>query len=322
MMTATNEGEPMPIGIGTHDVGQLEAAVGVLRALDYRQGGGFCRDAVRVLKTASLLLHWGTVPGLLRSRLLTVLADVHNLVAWTEFDIGRREAARHRFERALELATEAGNDNLVANIHYRIGRLHLHHRSVAEASAQFRLGRAAALRSGSRRALAILVANEAWAFAMDGDEHAALTRLEMARQTFADGGTWPPPQPWEAFFRGPDMAAMQGTVLTELAETVAARHSGHAIPHLAAAAAHYCADMARSHALTLTMLAQNHALRGDVEEAARVGAEAAGLASHVGSARLQDRLAPLERLLHERATDPDVQAVLKKITHYRSQPPH
>ncbi|WP_414945023.1 hypothetical protein [Amycolatopsis sp. cmx-11-32] len=79
--------------IDTADVGQLETAVDVLRALDYRQGGGFSRDAVHVVKTVSLLLHWSAVPAVLRSRLLTVLAELHNLLGWTEFDIGHRTPA-------------------------------------------------------------------------------------------------------------------------------------------------------------------------------------------------------------------------------------
>ena len=320
MVTTTGDGLPLPISIENTDVAQLEAAVGVLRALDYRQGGGFCRDAVRVVKTASLLLHWGTVPDPLRARLYTVLADVQNLLGWTEFDIGCGQAARHRFGRALELAGEAGNENLAANIRYRLGRLHLHRHDVPAALAEFAHGRAAAQGSDSRRALAILTANEAWAFAMDGDERAALTRLAEAEALFAEAGAWPDPKPWEAFFGEADMAAMSGTVLTELATAVAVRHSGEAIDRLDGAAGHYGADMARSRSLTLIMLAQNHALRGDVDEATRIGEEAVDLAGGVGSVRPKDRLVPLERLLRRHRTDPAAGALADRIERYRSKP--
>ncbi len=322
--TTTGDGEPLPIDIETPDVAELEAAVGVLRALDYRQGGGFCRDAVRVVKTASLLLHWGRVPDPLRSRLYAVLADVHNLLGWTEFDIGHGEPARRRFGRALELAAEAGNDNLVANIRYRLGRLYLHRHDVPGALAEFARGRAAAGRSDSRRAAAILVANEAWAFAMGRDERAALSRLAEAEAAFAEAGSWPRPRPWEAFFREADMAAMRGTVLTELASAVggavAARHSGAAIIELTDAADRYGADMARSRSLTLIMLAQNHALGGDFDEATRVGVAAIDLAATVGSVRPKDRLVPLERLLRAHPADPAVDTLLDRIARYRSQP--
>ncbi|MEU5259511.1 hypothetical protein [Amycolatopsis sp. NPDC021455] len=314
MVTTTGD-EPLPIRIETTDVEALEAAVGVLRALDYRQGGGFCRDAVRVVKTASLLLHWGTVPDPLRARLFTVLADVHNLLGWTEFDIGHDVPARRRFERALELATEAGNDNLVANIRYRLGRLHLHRHDVAGALTEFAHGRAAALRSDSRRALAILAANEAWALAMGGASRAALVRLEEAEAAFAEAATWPEPRPWEAFFGTADMAAMRGTVLTELASVPA-----DAITHLTEAAGRYGTDMARSRSLTLIMLAQNHAAQGDFDEATRVGTEALDLARDLGSVRPKDRLAPLERLLRDCPPDRAVTALLDQITRYRSDP--
>jgi hypothetical protein len=317
MVTTTGDGMPLPIRIETTDVEGLEAAVGVLRALDYRQGGGFCRDAVRVVKTASLLLHWGTVPDPLRARLFTVLADVHNLLGWTEFDIGHGDPARRRFERALELATEAGNDNLVANIRYRLGRVHLHRHDVTGALTQFAHGRAAALRSDSRRALAILTANDAWALAMGGAERSALLRLEEAEAAFAEAGTWLEPRPWEAFFGAADMAAMRGTVLTELASPA---HSGPAITQLTDSAGRYGADMARSRSLILIMLAQNHALRGDFDEAGRVGVEAVDLARDLGSVRPKDRLAPLERLLRECPADPAVSALLDQITRYRTEP--
>ncbi|ADJ49136.1 hypothetical protein AMES_7311 [Amycolatopsis mediterranei S699] len=320
MVTTTGDGFPLPISIENTDVAQLEAAVGVLRALDYRQGGGFCRDAVQVVKTASLLLHWGTVPDPLRARLSTVLADVHNLLGWTEFDIGHGEPARRRFGRALEIAAEAGNDSLVANIRYRLGRVHLHRHDVAGALAEFARGRTAARRSDSGRALAILAANEAWAFAMGGDEHAALTRLAEAEAAFAEAGSWAEPKPWEAFFREADMAAMRGTVLTELATAVAARHSGEAITQLTGAADRYGADMARSRSLTLVMLAQNHALSGDFAEATRIGEEAVALAGQVGSVRPKDRLAPLERLLRAHRGDAEVRALADRIGRYRAEP--
>ncbi|WP_103350763.1 hypothetical protein [Amycolatopsis sp. CA-128772] len=316
MVTMTGDGGSLPIGIETADVAELEAAVGVLRALDYRQGGGFCRDAVRVVKTASLLLHWGTVPDRLRARLHTVLADVHNLLGWTEFDTGHPVPARRRFERALALAAEAGNDSLEANIHYRLGRVHLHHHDAPGALAEFARGRAAARRSGSRRATAILAANEAWAFAMGGDERTALTCLAEAEAAFAEADGWPEPRPWEAFFGDADMAAMRGTVLTELA----GGHHGEAITELTAAAARYGADMARSRSLTLIMLAQNHASRGDFDEATRIGTEAIDLATHVGSVRPKDRLAPLERLLLEHHGDPAVKTLSDRIARYRSEP--
>ncbi|AIG74592.1 Hypothetical protein AJAP_08445 [Amycolatopsis japonica] len=305
--------------IGIADVECLENAVDTLRALDYRQGGAFSHDAVHVVKSVSLLLTWGAVPGGLRSRLLTVLADLHNLLGWTEFDIGRRVPARLRFDRALGLAAAAGNDNLMANICYRLGRLALHHDDVEGGLDHLRQGQAAAHRSGSLRAQAILTINEAWALAKAGDERAALTSLARAECEFENAGTWAAPRPWEAFFGATDMAAMRGTVLTELARTVASRHSEEAIERLRDAVDGYGAEMSRSLALTLIMLAQNHALQGDFGEAVRTGDEALDLARGLGSTRTKDRLAPLAALLRGDA-DPASRDLLARIDRYRAEP--
>ncbi|QXV62279.1 hypothetical protein [Amycolatopsis sp. TNS106] len=318
-MTTTGKGEP-PGRIGITDVECLENAVDVLRALDYRQGGAFSHDAVHVVKSVSLLLNWGTVPGTLRPRLLTVLADLHNLLGWTEFDIGRRIPARIRFDRALGLAAEAGNDDLVANIRYRLARLALHHDDVEDGLRQLHHGQAAADRSGSRRALAILTVNEAWALAKAGDERAALGCLGRAECQFESADTWAPARPWEAFFGTTDMAAMRGTVLTELARTVTSRHCDAAIARLRDAVGGYGAEMSRSLALTLIMLAQNHALQGDFDEAVRTGSEAVDLARGLGSTRTKDRLAPLAAFLRGHATDPAARDLLHRIDRYRAEP--
>ncbi|MEU3627897.1 hypothetical protein BS329_20040 [Amycolatopsis coloradensis] len=317
-MTTTGKNKPNRIGIA--DVERLETAIDVLRALDYRQGGAFSRDAVHVVKTVSLLLHWGAVPAALRSRLLTVHADLHNLLGWTEFDIGRRVPARIRFDRALELATEAGNDSLVANICYRLARLALHHHDVEGGLSHLRRGQAAAHRSGSRRAQAILTVNEAWALAKAGDERAALASLVRAETQFEAADTWAAARPWEAFFGTTDMTAMRGTVLTELAQVVAPRHSDEAIGRLRDATGSYGTEMSRSLVLTLIMLAQNHALQGDFDEAVRTGTEAVDLARGLGSTRPKDRLAPLADLLRENATDSGSRDLLDKIDRYRAEP--
>ncbi|MFI7120778.1 hypothetical protein [Amycolatopsis sp. NPDC049868] len=306
--------------IGIAEVERFENAVDVLRALDYRQGGAFSHDAVRVVRSVSLLLDWGAIPGGLRSRLLTMLADLHNLLGWTEFDIGRRVAARLRFDRALGLAAAAGNDGLMANICYRLGRLALHHDDVEGGLNHLRHGQAAAHRSGSLRAQAILTINEAWALAKAGDERAALGSLARAECQFEHADDWATARPWEAFFGTTDMAAMRGTVLTELAGTVASRYSEEAIARLRDAVDGYGAEMSRSLALTLIMLAQNHALQGDFDEAVHTGTRAMDLARGLGSTRTKDRLAPLAALLREHADDPASRDLLARIDSYRAEP--
>src|SRR6185295_854155 len=100
----------------------------------------------------------GTMRDAVLTRLCTAVADLYNLAGWTSFDEDRPEAALEAFARALELAVEAGNDDLQANIHYRVGRLRLHYGAVDAAVTEFSRGREAALLAHCKLALSILSA--------------------------------------------------------------------------------------------------------------------------------------------------------------------
>ncbi|RSM43052.1 hypothetical protein DMA12_20615 [Amycolatopsis balhimycina DSM 5908] len=193
------------------------------------------------------------------------------------------------FARALELAIEAGNDDLQANIRYRVGRLHLHYGAIDAALAEFARGREVALLAHSPLAQAILSANQAWAHAKKADVTAALTYLHRARAEFAEA-EWREPSPWAAFFGAADMAAMIGTVHGELAQMADIRHGRDGIPALIEAIREYPRGMARSRSLTLIWLATVHALDGDLDVAATVGEEAVELAGALRSPRVKQRL--------------------------------
>jgi hypothetical protein len=311
----TARGEPRPFRVGVSDLAALEAATRAFRALDYRYGGGFCRAPLAALGSWTVVLREGTVPPRLRRRLCRVLADLHNLLAWTEFDSGRDESALRSFDVAAELAVEAGDHDLLANIRYRRGRLHLHHRAVDSALAEFEQGRLAARRGPYARTQAILAANQAWAWAMRADESAALRHLGEAADAFAADSV---AAPW-ARFDANDLSAMIGTVRVELACTVDPHHAVRAIPFLDDAVAAYGPEMSRSRSLTQIMLALGHALRRDTETAARVGAEAIGAAREVRSVRAEGRLRPLEALLRDGPPSRDGRELLTRIAEFRAE---
>lgn len=315
-MITTARGEPLPLRVEVSDLETLETTTRAFRALDYRYGGGACRAPLAALGSWTVLLRKGSVPPRLRRRLCRDLADLHNLLAWTEFDSGHDESALRSFDVAAELATEAGEHDLLANVRYRRGRLHLHRGAVDDALAEFEQGQIAALRGKSALAQAILSANQAWALAMRADESAALRHLGQASEAFAaDAAT----APWALFFDANDLSAMAGTVWVELACTVNPRHADRAIPLLDGAVAAYGPEMGRSRSLTQIMLAIGHAARRDMEEAARVGAEAIGAAREIRSVRAEGRLRLLEAAVRSGPPSRDGRELLTRIAEFSAE---
>ncbi|HEU5109077.1 MAG TPA: helix-turn-helix transcriptional regulator, partial [Micromonosporaceae bacterium] len=186
---------PAPGRIGMTDVRQVEAATRALRSLDYQYGGGFCRDAVVAQLSWGQQMLGASGPEHVKKRLHVALADLHNLAGWTSFDIGLVDSARNHFGRALELAKAGDSDQLVANILYRMGRVYLHKEAPDDALKMFQLGQIAAQESGSELAVAVICANQAWAYAMMGHEEQTMkligrTRDEWSRANMSEAEDW------------------------------------------------------------------------------------------------------------------------------------
>jgi tetratricopeptide (TPR) repeat protein len=311
-----DEPRPVPRHTGITDVRRLESATGQFRALDYRFGGGSCRDAVLAMASwADRIPLQSTAADAVRDRLLVAMADLHNLAAWTCFDTGMPESARYHFERALELATLAGKHDLAANILYRTGRVHLHHEAWRDALQAFQRGQTAAERAGSDLSVAILCANEAWAHAKIGDRDQALERLGHARDAFdrADRDSAPA---WAAFFDEIDLAAITGVIYTDLARTVDPAYTAIAIPSLTRAISEYPTGMTRSRALSQIALSMNHLFDGDYDQAARVGIEAVDSSEGVMSLRTKDRMRPLRDEANRHWDNAHVRDLVDRITRF------
>jgi tetratricopeptide (TPR) repeat protein len=304
--------QPPPARIGMTDVQAVEENTQEFRVLDYRRGGGSCRAELESLVSRGEDLLGADAAEPVHVRLLIALADLHNLAGWTSFDVGLVDEAHFHFDRALELARPSHNDDLVANILYRSGRVYLHHNAPGQALAMFQLGESAAVQAGSELAIAILHSNEAWAYANMGSQGEALEQLNLARRAFAKADLSAPPV-WARFFTEVDMAAMIGTVHTELAHSVDSKHSRMAIPALQTAVDGYEEDMSRSWAFNLAALATNHLIQGDVDEAAEVGVQALRRAEGVESARCKDRMLPLKAAAERRPDSADARDLAEQI---------
>ena len=288
----------------------------MMRALDYRHGGGACRNAIvaQVAWAQRLLVTDYTEE--IGHRLHLALADLHNLAGWTSFDVGLFSPARRHFARALEQAKHAGDLSLVANVLYRIGRLHLHRGFHRDALKFFQLGQIAAQDCGSELTVAMLCANEAWAYALLEDENQALKSIGRAQDEFAraTGDTAPV---WVRFFGLADLHAMMGMVYAFL--------PGRQSPHFAAAVENFGVSlgirgdaMARSRTFELTALAMVHLQLGDLAGVVGAGVEAVNLAAQVRSVRTVDRLEPLLSEARRRPEHADVRDLAERIATLRA----
>jgi tetratricopeptide (TPR) repeat protein len=307
---------PAPSTIGMADVKQVEAATRAMRALDYQFGGGACRDAVVAQLSWAQRLLGSSGTEVVRLQLFKALADLQNLAGWTTFDVGLLDSSRNHFATALEFAKQSGDSSLMSNIMYRIGRVYLHHGDANDALKWFQLGQIAAQDSGSELAVAVLCGNEAWAYAMMGDDVQAKKLLGRSRDELARANPNETPD-WARFYDDTDMYAMIGTVHNELAAHDP-RHAAVAIPAFSQALARYDDSMGRSQAFTLTMLATSYLRQGDVDHGLQVGRRALLAASTVKSKRVTDRLKPLEIEASRRSTNPDSRDLAHLIRQQRS----
>jgi tetratricopeptide (TPR) repeat protein len=311
---------PVAGHLGMADVVQLENATQALRALDYRCGGGACRDAIATQLMAAQPLLGASGTDTVRRRLFRALSDLHNLAGWTAFDAGSLPGARRHFTTALDYAHQAGDASLLSNIMYRIGRVYVHHGQPQPALQWFDRGLIYAQDCRSPLAAAVLYANQAWADAMMGHAAPATMLLGRSEEQLAKANLAEAPD-WARFYDHTDLYAMIGTVHTELS-VFDPRHAPTAIRALSQALAGYDDSMHRSQAFTLTMLATSHLRHGDIDHGVAVGHQALALAREVTSQRVSDRMTPLQIQARRQSTHADsreLSDLIDQHQHFRSR---
>ncbi len=308
-----------PSRVGLSDVRQIEASTKALRGLDYQYGGGACRDAVVAQLSWAQRMLDAQIADTVRPRLFTAVADLHNLAGWTSFDIDLVDSARFHFSKALELAKEVQNHSLLANVLYRMGRVYLEQDAPNDALKLFQLGQIAAQDSGSEIAVALLCANEAWAYAKLGEVDQTHRMLGRAHDEFARADMSRTPS-WASHVDELDVHALTGTVHFALARAEnpktpidSARHTRIAIPHLQQATDGYGPEMARIHLVNLSTLAAAHLLEGDVGHGVRVGRAALEMTEGVKSARALHRFRPLQEEAAKHVRNPESRDLAERI---------
>ena len=307
---------PAPMRIGMTDVQQIQAATKALRDLDYRYGGGTCRDAVVAQLSWAQQLLESTAGDQVRRQLFVALADMHSLAGWTSFDTGLLDPARGHFGKALEFAKQAGDDSLVACVLYRMGRVYLHYQEPNEALKLFQLGQIAAQESGSALTVAVLCANEAWAYGMLNKADQVQKMIGRTKDEFARADISEAPD-WVRFFNENDLHCMIGSAQDALAVFDPEKHAPIAVAETMKSNAAYGSDMQRSHVFGLSFQATNHIRSGDLQEGIKVGRRALHIGERVKSQRVADRLRPLQLEAAKHRMNSDARDLVEEIRVFR-----
>ncbi|PPK71057.1 helix-turn-helix transcriptional regulator [Actinokineospora auranticolor] len=282
---------PTPRRVGTTDVTRLRALTGSLRAYDAAHGGGSCRDAILAHTRWAESLLDATHADHVRPELLSAVAEVKTLAGWAAHDLGRPTEARRYLLQAVQDTQAADNTGHAAIVLYHLGRVPLDNGDPGDALKVFQLAQIPAKASRSAATVALLLANEALAYASLGDPGQAMTALRRAEDEYAHATDHEQPEYLEFFD--------QGALQTHIARThtilglTDPTHRVAAIDHLHDALAQAPADRCRQRAFNLSCLATCTLAEGDLPAGAAIGREALDAIAGLHSPRLLASLLPL-----------------------------
>ncbi|GAB2994203.1 helix-turn-helix domain-containing protein [Saccharothrix stipae] len=308
---------PVPGHVGAIDVEQVRTVTATLRALDLAHGGGSCRDAI--------LAHVGWAQSLLgarcddtvRGQLLSAVAEIKTLAGWSAHDLGLADEARRYLGQAVRDAQDAGDPAHTAIVLHHLGRVPLDNGDPAEALKVFQLGEIAAKDSRSTLAVAFLQANQAVAYAHQGDADQALTALRRAEDEYSHAGQDDAERGFTRFFDQVALDTAAARVHSQLGLTDTG-HRAQAITRLTRTLAVTSADHGRQRAFNLAWLATCMLAEGDPETGVRLGTQALDAVRAVQSTRLLDHLQPLENETRQHNGNSDVQQLHHEVRLLRS----
>ena len=292
------------------------------RRFDADRGGGCCRDS------ALAYLRWAH--GMLDSRfagedteraLKAALSDLYQVVGWACHDLGDHGAARRYLTAGLAMAREIDDLSLVTGAFYRLGRVSIHQGRAREALRLWQLGQIVAQDSGCLVSVAVLHANEAWAYAMLGGAELVCDSLARAEGELArvDAASVPS---WAQFFLAPaDIDGIAGVVYACLAAHAEHRASSAplAVERSTRAYQHRQPGETRSRTFDAISLASCLLLDGDLDAAERYTRHATNMIDEVDSARAVDRLREVGHLARRHAaaahTSSRAAGILDRVAH-------
>ncbi|MCS0636236.1 hypothetical protein NX801_11310 [Streptomyces sp. LP05-1] len=221
-------------------------------------------------------------PSNLRPRVLSLYAELSQLVGWELFDIGDYRAAAYYYDDARTAAHDAENVELVTYILSTMSQLATWQGKPRVGIDHAIAAQEWASRGDSQMARAYSADVAARAYAAAGDTGRARAALDAERTAAAEVfGSDVPLASWWYFYDESYYWGIRGEVSLALNDPADALHASvKALPLLDPA-------NVRDYAHTLTHQARAHVLQGDVHEASQVVVEAARLTAVNRSPRLE-----------------------------------
>lgn len=274
------------------DIAALRSVGELFRTLDDAYGGGHARQAlVRYLEHECEPMLRGSYGEQTGRRLFAAAADLTRLAGWTSYDIAAHGLAQRYFVQALRLAQAAGDRTYGAYVLVTMSRQAVYLGHGREAVQLARVAQQGVGTSGPPVVQALLHACEARGHGVLGEIRActaALVRAERALEAARPGDDVPY---WATFFDEAQLADEFGHCHRDLQQfRAAAQHAERSLQLRAPA-------YARSRLFCRVVLATARLGLGELDQACRLAAEAAGQASEMRSVRAVEYVRDFERRL-------------------------
>ncbi|MEW2180650.1 regulator [Streptomyces sp. NPDC005406] len=278
--------------VGSGDVAALRSVAELFRTLDNAYGGGHARQAlVRYLEHETEPMLRGTYGEATGRRLFAAAADLTRLAGWTSYDIAAHGLAQRYFVQALRLAQAAGDRAYGSFVLITMSRQAVYLGHGREAVQLARVAQQGVGSSAPHAVLALLHAVEARGHGVLGEAKAcaaSLARADRALEASRPGDEAPH---WARYFDEAQLADEFGHCHRDLQQyRAAAQHAERSLQLRAPA-------YARSRLFCRVVLASARLGLGELDQACRLGAEAAQQAAEMRSVRAQEYVRDFERRL-------------------------
>jgi tetratricopeptide (TPR) repeat protein len=295
--------------IGDSLVATAEHRVVQLRRADDFVSGRTSHTLVQQeLKATTALLDEATLTEDQTRRLLTVTGELAQLAAWVAADAGLYKQAARYTEGGVLAAHAAGNAPLAANVISTLAYQLANTGNPRKAAMLARTAYAGARQSATATSKALFLERVAWADAKSGDVVSCERALGQVEDNFDHSKAEDDPD-WVYWLNREEIDVMAGRCYTELKQPDRAERL------LKRATSNYGNVSTRENALYLSWLAEDYILLNEIELAAGTATHVLELGRRANSARTDERLRHLARLL---SSFKDIQTVTGFLDQYKS----